>query len=131
MANPASVHCEELGGKLEIRNTEEGQTGVCVYFDGSECEEWALYRGECELGFDFPDDPDVIPNEASDFCRRQGYEFWVGTDEEGQYGYECGVHLETIKKPAGARRTQEPPQEGERKLNTTRGPRSCQAPRGQ
>jgi putative hemolysin len=49
IANPASVHCEEQGGRLEIEEDAEGnQTGICVFPDGSSCEEWAFYRGECE-----------------------------------------------------------------------------------
>ena len=51
MANPASAHCEEHGGRLEIRAAADGgQSGVCVFADGSECEEWAYYRGECAPG---------------------------------------------------------------------------------
>lgn len=47
IANPASVFCEEFG-TLEIRSDINGsQTGYCVFSDGSECEEWAFYRGEC------------------------------------------------------------------------------------
>ena len=49
--NPASVYCEEQGGTLEIREDESGgQYGVCVFEDGSECEEWAFYQGDCEPG---------------------------------------------------------------------------------
>jgi putative hemolysin len=49
--NPASVHCEENGGTLEIREGEGGgQVGICVFEDGSECEEWAYYREECAPG---------------------------------------------------------------------------------
>jgi putative hemolysin len=48
LPNPASVYCEEQGGSLEIRSTADGgQYGVCIFPDGSECEEWAFYRGEC------------------------------------------------------------------------------------
>jgi hypothetical protein len=51
MPNPASAFCEQQGGKLEIRTESEGgQFGVCVFDDGSECEEWAFYRGECQPG---------------------------------------------------------------------------------
>jgi putative hemolysin len=51
IANPASVHCEEQGGTVEIRIGEDGaERGVCVFDDGSECDEWAFYRGECESG---------------------------------------------------------------------------------
>ncbi len=51
LANPASEFCEEQGGTVEIREDETGgQYGVCVFEDGSECDEWAYFRGECEPG---------------------------------------------------------------------------------
>ncbi len=51
MPNPASVYCEEHEGRLEIRTAADGgQYGVCVFADGSECDEWAYYRGECAPG---------------------------------------------------------------------------------
>ena len=51
MPNPASVYCEENGNKLEIQTAEDGnQSGLCVFPDGSECDEWAYFRGECKLG---------------------------------------------------------------------------------
>ena len=50
IVNPASVYCEEQGGKLEIRDEAEGQVGYCLFDDGSECEEWAFFREECKPG---------------------------------------------------------------------------------
>jgi putative hemolysin len=48
LANPASVNCEQQGNKLEIRmNSDGSQIGVCIFPDGSECDEWAYFRGEC------------------------------------------------------------------------------------
>lgn len=49
MANPASVHCGKLGGKLIIHTGENGgQYGMCSLPDGRVCEEWALFRdGQC------------------------------------------------------------------------------------
>jgi putative hemolysin len=48
IANPASVKCTNEGNKLEIRTDETGgQYGVCIFSDGSECEEWKHFRGEC------------------------------------------------------------------------------------
>jgi putative hemolysin len=44
-ANPASINCEERGGQLRF----EDQLGVCV-FGERQCEQWALYRGECPRG---------------------------------------------------------------------------------
>lgn len=48
LPNPASVFCEQDGNKLEIRTATDGsQSGVCIFPDGSACDEWAYYRGEC------------------------------------------------------------------------------------
>jgi putative hemolysin len=60
MANPASIFCEQNGGALDLRqDTSGGIAGVCVFPDGSECDEWAYYRGECK-----PADP--APNQSLD-----------------------------------------------------------------
>ncbi len=51
LANPASVNCEQKGGKLELRQDPAGGTvGICVFQDGSECDEWAYFRGTCQPG---------------------------------------------------------------------------------
>ncbi len=48
LANPASVNCTQQGGTLTIeRRPDGGQFGVCVFTDNYQCEEWALYRGQC------------------------------------------------------------------------------------
>lgn len=51
MPNPASVFCEENGGILELRSDASGAVqGVCVFPDGSECDEWAYFHAECKPG---------------------------------------------------------------------------------
>lgn len=48
MANPASVYCKEHGGQSVIRTAADGsQSGVCVFENGNECDEWMYFRGEC------------------------------------------------------------------------------------
>ena len=48
LPNPASQYCLEQGYQYENRTAADGsQTGFCIFPDGSECDEWALYRGEC------------------------------------------------------------------------------------
>ena len=48
IANPASTYCLEKGGISEIRTAQDGtQYGVCRFSNGSECEEWAFFRGKC------------------------------------------------------------------------------------
>ena len=50
MPNPASVYCEQQGNQREIRTAADGsQYGTCVFPDGSTCDEWAYFRGECGL----------------------------------------------------------------------------------
>ncbi len=51
MANPAATHCVEKGGEVQIRkDADGGEIGFCVFPDGSACEEWAFFRGECTPG---------------------------------------------------------------------------------
>jgi inhibitor of cysteine peptidase len=50
MPNPASQLCVDRGYQSEIRDEAGGQVGYCLFPDGSECEEWAFFRGECEPG---------------------------------------------------------------------------------
>ncbi len=58
LPNPASVYCEEQGGTLELRtDADGGQYGVCIFADGSECEEWAYFREECQPGDSTGDQP--------------------------------------------------------------------------
>lgn len=50
LPNPASVYCEQNGNNLEIVTADDGsQNGVCVFPDGSTCDEWAYFRGECGM----------------------------------------------------------------------------------
>ncbi len=49
IANPASVFCVENGGSLSMNTTAEGTTGTCTFPTGEQCEEWALFRGDCDI----------------------------------------------------------------------------------
>lgn len=46
MANPASVYCIKIGGKLEIRKEKDGEAGYCHLPDGRVVEEWKLFRAD-------------------------------------------------------------------------------------
>jgi putative hemolysin len=51
IANPASVNCINKGGRLSIqKGVDGGEYGICIFEDNSQCEEWALFRGECSAG---------------------------------------------------------------------------------
>jgi len=66
IANPASVNCVRQGGTLEIvRGDDGGEVGICRFPDNRECEEWALFRGEC-----IPDSRDY--HDPFAYCRAVG-----------------------------------------------------------
>lgn len=50
LANPAAVYCLEHGGSLQPQQNQGGSYSNCVFADGSYCEEWAYFRGECQPG---------------------------------------------------------------------------------
>lgn len=51
IANPASENCVKQGGTLVIKKRGDGgEYGVCVFEDNRQCEEWAMFRGECPVG---------------------------------------------------------------------------------
>ena len=51
LANPASVNCDKVGGELQIEKNGAGaEYGVCIFEDNRQCEEWALFRGQCPRG---------------------------------------------------------------------------------
>lgn len=45
-ASPAEIDCQDGGYKVEKRDGQES----CVFTDGSYCELWEWYNGECEIG---------------------------------------------------------------------------------
>ncbi|MBL7065092.1 MAG: DUF333 domain-containing protein [Anaerolineae bacterium] len=66
LANPAAVYCEEQGYTLEMRtDADGGQHTMCIFPDGSECEEWAFYRGECSPGSPIAEQPTETPTTPS------------------------------------------------------------------
>lgn len=51
LPNPAAAYCEQNGFGYEIRTADDGsQFGLCVFPDGSTCDDWAYFRGECTPG---------------------------------------------------------------------------------
>jgi len=95
IANPASVYCEEQGGTLDL------ESGMCTFADGSQCEEWAFFRGECSPGQAAEGALGGVglPNPAAVYCEEQGGTVEIRTDDAGnQYGicvFEDGSEYDT------------------------------------
>ena len=67
IANPASVNCVDLGGTVDIRTNADGEYGVCVFANGSECDEWKLFRGEpCEATPEPTATPEATPEPTAE-----------------------------------------------------------------
>jgi len=86
IANPASVNCLDKGGKLDIQERADlGQIGICVFDNNQQCDEWALFRGECPVG---GVDISGYASQAAVFCAISGGEYAVtgkdgAADEQG------------------------------------------------
>ena len=44
LANPAATYCIKIGGAYEIRDGDDGQSGICKLPDGTEIDAWVLFR---------------------------------------------------------------------------------------
>jgi len=79
--NPASVYCAQQGNIIEIRTAADGsQTGICTFPDGSTCDEWAYFRGECGPGVQISPTP-IKSDEANQKPNNDG----VGENASGGY----------------------------------------------
>jgi putative hemolysin len=85
IANPASVYCEQKGGKTKITTDPRGnQLGFCILPDGTECDEWAYYKGDC-----------VSPQASNEtnlvllYCEKAGGKIQTITDPMGGQLHNC------------------------------------------
>ena len=88
IANPASVYCVENNGTLLLQESE----WLCIFEDGSYCEEWAYYRGECqpwEIIYNTVEEQIWMPNPASVYCVEKGWESVIKEDEEWNQYWVC------------------------------------------
>lgn len=79
LANPAATKCKEDGGTSEAFTRDGGEAAICVFSDGSICEEWAYFRLECRKG------------QCHKECRK------IGTANEGWYN-TCTDDLLKLEK---------------------------------
>ena len=50
MANQAALYCSASGGSLQIEDSPDGDASFCQLPDGTMCDAWEFYRGECGSG---------------------------------------------------------------------------------
>ncbi|MDD1657215.1 MAG: DUF333 domain-containing protein [Methanomicrobiales archaeon] len=88
MANPSAVYCEDRGMTYETRtNTDGSQFGVCILADGSICDAWEFYRGDCPAPASMPGAG--IANPSAVFCEDQGMTYEIRTNPDGSQTGVC------------------------------------------
>jgi len=108
MPNPASVYCEQTGNKHEIQTAADGsQPGICTFPDGSTCEEWAYFRGECGPAVQTSPTPDTTA-EATVDASGGGPGGSGGTGGDGSGGYMPPGTSEEIADWRGVIKSTEP-----------------------
>ncbi|MBM4431321.1 MAG: DUF333 domain-containing protein, partial [Chloroflexi bacterium] len=102
MPNPASVHCERNGGTVELRqDASGGVSGVCVFPDGSECDEWAYFRGECKPGDSLVTPAGQSSRPSDPVGARDAVLAYLAKNYEGQAPAAGLAWTETHTKPEG------------------------------
>ena len=71
IANPATIYAEEMGYKWRVERTSDGEYGIITFPDGTECEEWDFYRGQCGREWSY--------------CARHGWETETAADGEDPF----------------------------------------------
>ena len=116
MGDPSAIKCENDGGTSEIKYSPDGdQYALCIFEDGSACDTWAYFYGDCEEGnptFEsYCDDNGDLTNKSVDWGDVQGepdasYEVCTFSDgsecaEYSYYGEGCFPPTSdtTIKAP--------------------------------
>jgi putative hemolysin len=84
MPDPAGYICNELGYKISIRNNKEGQYGVCIFPDETECDEWEFYGGLCGRNWSY--------------CEKKGYDLVTKNDGKDSYSPVYAVCIDKNTK---------------------------------
>jgi len=88
MTNPAAVYCQELGYEYRVVDTGQGQSGICIFPDGSQCNEWGFLQGKCGQGYSY--------------CARHGYGSKTKTDGKNPISRDYSVCLQGQKEVGAA-----------------------------
>jgi putative hemolysin len=76
--NPAALYVHFLGYKDEIRKQSDGaEYGVCIFPDGSECDDWNFFRGICGKKYSY--------------CALKGCETKTRIDDKGANTFQFAV----------------------------------------
>ena len=109
LPNPASVYCVELGYELRIVDAD-GQVGICVFPDGTQCEEWSFFEGECGQGWALEADSSHAQDGTMHNCPQPGK--WSISVWDGPDGTGTGEALATCSSSIAAAYALDPQTQG-------------------
>lgn len=82
----AGTYCTKLGYEWKvITRSSGGQYGICKFLDGSECGDWAFYKGEC--------------GQKWSYCKQNGYDLITKRGNEDPF--TPGAYSVCINKTTG------------------------------
>jgi putative hemolysin len=112
--NPASVFCEEHGGRLNLRTGPDGGVaGICIFPDGSECEEWAYFRAECKPG-DSLITPEAASSPAASESAADGWQIYRDDERGYSFSYPADATIGVNDDPLRSLSIVGPEVDGER-----------------
>ncbi|RJG48700.1 putative hemolysin [Motilimonas pumila] len=91
MGDPASKFCEAQGGKIEHKQSETGDMGICHTSDGQQIEAWTYYRHN-HVDSAKADKKDAkkaktgMSNPAASFCEEKGGKVEHKQSQSGDMG---------------------------------------------
>ncbi|MBN1460406.1 MAG: VCBS repeat-containing protein, partial [Armatimonadetes bacterium] len=88
VANPAAVYVELMGYEYRIEKTKDGEYGLVTFPNGTECEEWDFYRGECGREWSY--------------CARQGWGAQSHSDGRDPFSPEYTVCIDSDGRAVGS-----------------------------
>jgi len=89
----AEAFCTERNNTYEVRGNSDGsETGVCIFPDGTVCDGWEYYTGNCTAAamfpsFDLVSEPGSSP--SIDFCLERNHSFTIRENQEGGLDRVC------------------------------------------
>ena len=84
-ASPAAEYCVGLGYESSVIQGDGGESGQCRFLDGSTCDDWTFYRGQC--------------GQANSYCEKHGGTISSMTEDMGGW---TGIYAECTM-PGGAK----------------------------
>lgn len=88
MANPAAVYCTDLGYEYETRAGDNGEVGICIMPDDSECNQWDFYAGTCGAEYSY--------------CAQQGYALETRADGKDAFSSTYAICIDTEGQELGS-----------------------------